>query len=121
MQNLKLMGGLCMKVRLIQNDFQTTDVYLIEENKTLLITFAGNGDLYWVIQNKACGENVKYSSDYFDISKDNVIVFAFPNGSFSCFTLLILIFKPSYKSSSCFKASGLYTGKSTAVFIFTLI
>lgn len=70
------MGGLCMKVRLIQNDFQTTDVYLIEENKTLLITFAGNGDLYWVIQNKACGENVKYSSDYFDISKDNYEVYS---------------------------------------------
>ena len=65
-----------MKVRLIQNYFQTTDVYLIEENKTLLITFAGNGDLYWVIQNKACGENVKYSSDYFDISKDNYEVYS---------------------------------------------
>ena len=65
-----------MKVRLIQNDFQTTDVYLIEENKTLLITFAGNGDLYWVIQNKACGENVKYSFDYFDISKDNYEVYS---------------------------------------------
>lgn len=64
-----------MKVRLMQNDFQTADIYLIEGNKTLLITFAGNGDLYWIMQNKACDENAEYSYDYFDISKENYGVY----------------------------------------------
>ena len=89
-----------MKVRLIQNDFQTTDVYLIEENKTLLITFAGNGDLYWVIQNKACGENVKYSSDYFDISKDNYEVYSLFEPLFSDIKNINIFFYKSLQIST---------------------
>lgn len=36
-----------MKIKLVQSDIQTTDIYLIEGSKVLLITFAGNGDLYY--------------------------------------------------------------------------
>ena len=46
-----------MKVVLKNNDYNVKDIYLIDENKTLSIMFAGTGDLYWIIKNTNINEN----------------------------------------------------------------
>lgn len=65
-----------MKVVLKDSEYKTKDIYLIDKNKTLLIMFAGTGDLHWIIKNDNCMESEKYSYDYFDITKENFAIYS---------------------------------------------
>ena len=55
------------------NDYNVKDIYLIDENKTLSIMFAGTGDLYWIIKNTNINENDEYSYDSFEITKEKLL------------------------------------------------
>lgn len=65
-----------MKVVLKDSEYKTKDIYLIDKNKTLLIMFAGTGDLHWIIKNDNCMKSEKYSYDYFDITKENFAIYS---------------------------------------------
>lgn len=64
-----------MKVVLKDNDYEGKNIHFIEKNKILTITFMGNGDLYWIINNPDCKNNCKYSYDFFEITKENYQVY----------------------------------------------
>lgn len=64
-----------MKVVLKNNDYNVKDIYLIDENKTLSIMFAGTGDLYWIIKNTNINENDEYSYDSFEITRENYQIY----------------------------------------------
>lgn len=65
-----------MKVVLKTNEYGIKDIYLIEENKTLSIVFAGTGDLHWIIKNNKTDKDEEYSYDSFEITKENYQVYS---------------------------------------------
>ena len=60
-----------MKVVLKTNEYNTKDIHLIENSKTLSVMFTGTGDLYWMIQNSKICSDEEYSYDSFEITKEN--------------------------------------------------
>lgn len=63
-----------MQVNLKDNEYGSKDIYLITENKILIIMFGGTGDLYWIIRSNDCKKNKDYSYD-FEITKENYQVY----------------------------------------------
>ncbi len=60
-----------MKITLRDSEYNTKDIELIEDNKKLTILFGGNGDLYWIFNNKDCSCFEEIHTDTFTITKEN--------------------------------------------------
>lgn len=59
-----------MQVVLRDSEYQTKDIYLIDEDRALVIRFGGTGDLYWIINSyKDYSYGEEYLCDYFEETK----------------------------------------------------